>query len=76
MERYLVLQYRDLSRIACESEEDSLDQAALKGRTVYQSATTFHLKAMLYHAGTLTERGDSPGDLNPTEDVWKLQDPL
>jgi hypothetical protein len=43
---------------------------------VYHSPTVFQLKAMLYHAGVLTERGAEPNRLEPTEDVWALRDPV
>jgi hypothetical protein len=43
---------------------------------VYHSPTVFQLKAMLYHAGILTERGSEPSNLDPAEDVWQLREPL
>lgn len=39
----------------------------------YHSPTVFQLKAMLYHAGILTERGSEPSNLNPEQDVWALR---
>jgi hypothetical protein len=41
-----------------------------------RSPTVFQLKAMLYHAGILTERGAEPHRLAPTEDVWALRNPV
>lgn len=43
---------------------------------IYHSPTIFQLKAMLYHAGILTERGSEPANINPATDVWKLREPL
>jgi len=34
------------------------------------------LKAMLYHAGVLTERGSEPNKLDPETDTWALREPL
>jgi len=42
----------------------------------YHSPTVFQLKAMLYHAGILTERGSEPSRLDPTTDEWALREPL
>jgi len=36
----------------------------------------FQLKAMLYHAGVLTECGVEPSNLDPEADVWKLRTPV
>ncbi|WP_313693597.1 hypothetical protein [Halorarum halobium] len=43
---------------------------------VYHSPTVFQLKAMLYHAGILAERGAEPHRLDPTTDEWTLREPL
>lgn len=53
--------------------EATVDRAALADGDVYASPTVFQLKAMLYHAGILTERGAEPNRLDPTEDVWRLR---
>jgi len=53
-----------------------LQPAELRDGSVYHSPTVFQLKAMLYHAGILTERGAEPNDLNPSVDVWALREPL
>ncbi|WP_435320278.1 hypothetical protein [Haloarchaeobius sp. TZWSO28] len=50
--------------------------ATLADGSVYQSGTTFQLKAMLYHAGIVTERGTEPGSLDPETDVWALVNPI
>ncbi|WP_440989250.1 hypothetical protein [Haloarchaeobius baliensis] len=42
--------------------------------SVYHSPTVFQLKAMLFHAGILTERGAEPSNLDPDADVWALRD--
>lgn len=42
----------------------------------YHSPTVFQLKAMLFHAGLLTERGAEPSKLDPTADEWALRHPV
>lgn len=56
--------------------EDSLDRAVLTDGSVYQSSTTFQLKAILFHAGILTERGAEPHRIDPADDIWQLEYPL
>lgn len=46
----------------------------LSDGNVYHSPTVFQLKAMLFHAGILTDRGAEPTNLDPETDVWKLRD--
>ncbi|SDR34808.1 hypothetical protein [Natronobacterium texcoconense] len=58
------------------TEDGDLRPSALEDGTVYHSPTVFQLKAMLYHAGILTERGAEPSNLEPTEDVWALREPV
>ncbi|RRJ30541.1 hypothetical protein [Halocatena pleomorpha] len=53
-----------------------LRSAVLKEGEVFHSPTVFQLKAILYHAGILTERGAEPHRLEPVNDVWKLREPL
>ncbi len=53
-----------------------LRPGALEEGGVYHSPTVFQLKAVLFHAGILTERGAEPSNLDPTADVWKLRTPL
>jgi len=36
----------------------------------------FQLKAMLYHAGILAERGAEPHRLDPGTDSWRLRHPV
>ncbi|MFD1600472.1 hypothetical protein [Halobellus rarus] len=44
---------------------------------VYSTHTTFQYKAMLYHAGVLTTRGnDKKSDLDPNSVIWALEDPI
>lgn len=57
-------------------DDDSLDGDALTDGDVYHSCTVFQLKAILYHAGILTERGAEPHRLDPTRDVWALTAPI
>lgn len=53
-----------------------LRSSSLIDGNVYHSPTVFQLKAMLFHAGFLTERGREPSKLDPTSDVWALCEPL
>jgi hypothetical protein len=56
--------------------DGELREAALRDGAVYHSPTVFQLKAMLYHAGLLAERGAEPSNLDPTADSWRLRDPI
>ena len=58
------------------TEDGELRLAALEDGNAYHSPTVFQLKAMLYHAGILTTRGDEPSELEPLEDVWALREPV
>ncbi len=56
--------------------EGELKPTALQDGDVYHSPTVFQLKAMLYHAGILTQRGAEPSNLDPVDDVWALRDSI
>jgi hypothetical protein len=56
--------------------DGALREAVLQRGSSYHSPTVFQLKAMLYHAGILTERGREPSRLDPTDDEWALREPL
>ena len=56
--------------------DGDLRPSALSDGSVYHSPTVFQLKAMLYHAGILTERGAEPSNLAPSEDIWQLRELL
>jgi hypothetical protein len=43
---------------------------------VYHSPTVFQLKAILYHAGILDDRGAEPHRLDPATDSWRLRHPV
>jgi hypothetical protein len=43
---------------------------------LFHSPTVFQLKAMLYHAGLLVDRGSEPHRLDPTTDSWRLRHPV
>ncbi|EMA32358.1 hypothetical protein [Halobiforma nitratireducens] len=58
------------------TEDGDLRLASLEDGEIYHSPTVFQLKAMLYHAGILTDRGSEPSDLEPTADVWALREPV
>ena len=56
--------------------EGQLRVGPLADGETYHSPTVFQLKAMLYHAGILTERGAEPSNLDPQADVWALRERL
>ncbi|WP_225334721.1 hypothetical protein [Halomicrobium urmianum] len=56
--------------------DGELRPTTLTDGRVYHSPTVFQLKAMLYHAGILTERGAEPTNLDPGSDVWALCEPV
>ncbi|MFC7132844.1 MULTISPECIES: hypothetical protein [Salinibaculum] len=56
--------------------DGNLRASVLEDGTAYHSPTVFQLKAMLYHAGILTERGAEPSNLEPEADEWRLREPL
>jgi len=66
----------DAARRRVLTPEGDLRTAALADGNVYHAPTTFQLKAMLYHAGILTDRGSEPHALDPTADVWALRHPV
>lgn len=57
-------------------EDGKLQREELTDGNVYHSPTVFQLKAMLYHAGVLAERGVEPHRLEPKTDSWALRLPL
>lgn len=57
-------------------EDGELQVEALADGNIYHSPTVFQLKAMLYHAGVLEERGAEPSNLDPTADRWTLRNPV
>ena len=42
----------------------------------YHAPTVYQLKAMLFHAGILTKKGEEPDELEPRRDTWRLREPL
>jgi hypothetical protein len=72
----LFLRGTDDARSRVLTGDGELRTAALEDGNVYHSPTVFQLKAMLFHAGLLTERGDEPNDLDPRSDEWELREPL
>lgn len=56
--------------------DGDLRTGALSDGEVYHSPTVFQLKAMLYHAGILQNRGAEPHRLEPETDKWNLYNPL
>lgn len=65
----------DVRARALTAEGDLRDPPLREGRS-YHAPTVFQLKAMLYHTGILTERGAEPSNLDPTDDVWALREPV
>lgn len=60
-----------------ETGSGELDLEKFDDGMIYSTHTTFQYKAMLYHTGILTTRGnDTKMDLDPTSSVWALEDPL
>ncbi|MFB6153983.1 MAG: hypothetical protein ABEJ27_06995 [Halodesulfurarchaeum sp.] len=57
-------------------DEGNLQVTALDEGEIYHAPTVFQLKAMLYHAGILEERGAEPSRLDPTQDRWTLRHPV
>jgi hypothetical protein len=55
------------------TSEGDLVRETLHDGEVYHAPTVFQLKAMLFHAGILEERGAEPSRLDPTEDDWGLR---
>ena len=72
----LFLRGSDDVRERALTTEGELRAEALADGRVYHSPTVFQLKAMLYHAGFLTERGAEPSNLDPTGDAWALRERL
>ena len=66
----------DDARSRVLSPDGDLRREAATDGEVYHSPTVFQLKAILYHAGILTERGAEPSNLDPESDVWKLRHPV
>ncbi len=58
------------------TSDGDLRRGPLRDGGVYHSPTVFQLKAMLYHAGIVSERGSEPNRLDPAGDVWALRTPL
>ncbi len=56
--------------------DGDLRPGALTDGEVYHSPTVFQLKAMLYHAGVLADRGAEPHRLDPETDSWRLRQAL
>ncbi|MFC6974222.1 hypothetical protein ACFQL1_05350 [Halomicroarcula sp. GCM10025709] len=56
------------------TDDGGLRRPALTDGGVYHSPTVFQLKAMLYHAGVVTERGSEPSRLDPETDTWALRE--
>jgi len=58
------------------TDDGRLRTPVLEEGASYHSPTVFQLKAMLFHAGILTERGSEPANLDPPADEWALCEPL
>ncbi|WP_226013603.1 hypothetical protein [Halomicrobium salinisoli] len=67
---------KDRERVLDE-ESGTINLAAFDNGEIYSTHTEFQYKAMLYHAGLLTERGtDTKSEINPATDIWALETPL
>ncbi len=56
--------------------DGKLQRNELVDGNVFHSPTVFQLKALLFHAGVLAERGAEPHRLEPETDSWALREPL
>jgi hypothetical protein len=72
----LFIRGADDARSRVLTEDGALRADELADGNVYHSPTVFQLKAMLYHAGILAERGAEPHRLDPETDSWRLREPL
>lgn len=72
----LFVRGNDDARNRVLGSEGELRVDALADGNVYHSPTVFQFKAMLYHAGIVTERGAEPSNLCPVEDTWALRNSL
>jgi hypothetical protein len=66
----------DAARSRVLDADGGLRPDALADGDVYHAPTTFQLKAVLFHAGVLAERGAEPNRLDPATDSWALREPL
>ena len=66
----------DEARRRALTPDGELRTSALSSGDLYHSPTVFQLKAMLYHAGILADRGAEPNRLDPRSDSWALRHPL
>lgn len=58
------------------TDDGELVRDALLSGSVYHAPTVFQLKAILFHAGVLAERGAEPSRLDPAADSWRLRTPV
>ncbi|MFW5900682.1 MAG: hypothetical protein ACOCSP_01245 [archaeon] len=72
----LFVRGRDDIRSRVLNADGELQMGPLSNGSTYYSPTVFQLKAILYHAGIVTERGAEPSNLDPTVDVWALREPI
>jgi hypothetical protein len=65
------------SRESVIDESGDIDLSAFDDGNVYSTHTTFQYKAMLYHAGILSQRGkDKKSELDPTVSTWSLENTI
>ena len=72
----LFFQGDETARERVLTDDGTLQNEALYDGSIYHSPTVYQLKAMLFHAGIVSERGKEPSKLDPTEDIWALQEQL
>lgn len=72
----LFIRGTDEARASVLDKDGTLHYDSLRDGSNYHSPTVFQLKAMFYHSGILTERGAEPHRLDPSRDVWRLENPL
>ena len=72
----LFLRGDEAGRQQALTADGQLRTDALDSSDIFHAPTVFQLKAMMYHAGILTQRGTEPSNLDPTTDVWALRERL
>lgn len=67
----------DRNRVFSDDEPRVLELDMFDTGEIYSTQTTYQYKAMLCHAGLITERGvDKKSKIDPSTEVWALETPL
>ena len=61
-------------------DRDALESGTIEiegeERPIYRDATVFQFKAIAYHMGVLTQQGREAAEIDPTDDLWGLEEGL